>query len=645
MKNWILAGCIFTCGLTSAEQTRPNILWLSTEDISPHLGCYGDPDAITPNLDALAERGMRYSHAFTVAPVCAPNRSSIITGMYPATIGTHHMRAGGEGVERSINPKLHPNIKPFPIYLREAGYYCTNNSKKDYNFAPTNPIWDESSKKAHWKNRSSEDTPFFAVFNYTDTHEGSIRSNPTQFAQKTKRLTEAQRRDPSKLTIPPYHPDTPVVREQWRNIHELITGMDYWVADHLKALDEAGLAENTIVIFWSDHGTGLPRHKRWVYDSGVHVPLIVYAPEKWQKKFDITPGTVVDDLVSSIDLGPSTLNMAGVDIPKHMQGEPFLGTNLPEPREYVFGGRDRMDERYDMIRYVRNKRYKLVVNYMPFKPYLQYTNTAQKSPVHQEYQRLIAEGSLPEGSQWVAKKAKPYLEFYDLESDPHEMSNLMTDSNFPPPGIRDEFRAMAQAHRKWLSGTMDLGIMPEAEMIRLEKEYEFRSNIIGMDDSDGASFIWKAFELVSLPEKAFEQRVNRNEEESMEMLQEAIVTGHPTARYWATLAFSRMPNARDDLATIVTEDESMVVRIAAAQALVSENRYQTYALSILEQGLRDDDEWVRLQAATALDEIGELARPAIPAMTRALGDKHNKYVVRVVNHSLNILESTNNQVR
>jgi uncharacterized sulfatase len=644
MRNWVWILVIFS-GWATAESSRPNILWLSTEDISAHLGCYGDPDAITPNLDALAARGVRYSRAFTVAPVCAPNRSSIITGMYPASIGTHHMRSGGEGVERSIKPKLPPEIKPFPIYLRDAGYYCTNNSKRDYNFEETVEIWDESSKRGHWKNRPSKDTPFFAVFNYTDTHEGSIRSNPQQFAAKTKRLTPDQRRDPSKLTIPPYHPDTPVVRDQWRNIHELITGMDYWVADHLKALEEAGLAENTIVVFWSDHGTGLPRHKRWVYDSGVHVPLIVYAPEKWQKKFDITPGTVVDDLVSSIDLGPSTLNLAGVEIPTHMQGQPFLGADLPEPREYVFGGRDRMDERYDMIRYVRNDRYKLIVNYMAHKPYLQYTNTAQKSPVHQEYQRLISIHALPAGSNWVIQERKPQFEFYDLESDPNEVNNLLVSMEDTNDAQRRILTPLFRIQYEWMRRTGDMGIVPEAELNRLERKHNYRAMATHLEESNSGALVWRAIELVCRSDVDFERVVSSSGAEMMAMLQTAVEVGHPTLRYWATLALGRMPNAQHELATGMTEDESMVVRIAAAQALVGESRYQAYALSILEQGLRDDDEWIRLQAATALDEIGELARPAIPALKAALNDKHNKYVVRVVNHSLNVLEDTNNQVR
>jgi len=644
MRLWIAFTSILISGLTFGEQSRPNILWLSTEDISPHLGCYGDPDAITPNLDALAARGIRYSRAFTVAPVCAPNRSSIITGMYPQTIGTHHMRSGGEGVERSIKPKLPPEIKPFPEYMREAGYYCTNNSKKDYNFESDYIFWNESSKNAHWKNRP-DDAPFFAVFNYGDTHEGSIRSNPKQFAEKTKRLTEEQRRDPAKLTIPAYHPDTPVVREQWKNIHELVTGLDYWVADHLKALEEAGLAENTIIVFWSDHGTGLPRHKRWVYDSGVHVPLIVYVPEKWQKVYDVKPGTVVDDLVSSIDLAPSTLNLAGLEVPKHMQGQAFLGTNLPEPRTYVFGGRDRMDERYDMIRYIRSDRYKMIFNYMPFKPYVQYTNTAQKSPVHQEYQRLIDAGELPKGSEWVTRKTKPVIEFYDLETDPLELTNLAKGGDFEGGGDQKvSFRDMKYAGVHWIwEESRDLAFIPEAELNRLEKEHGYRYAIPGAHAPEDLNLFSLSMTVAIMEQAQFDQDLKGNEDDAMAKLEAALAAESTTIRYWAALGLGRIDDGADRLARVMEEDESVVVRLAAAQSVVVV--HQTEALRVLESGLRDPDEWVRLQAATALDEIGELARPVIPAMKKALNDKHNKYVVRVVNRALNVLEGTNNQVR
>ncbi|MFG0332746.1 MAG: sulfatase-like hydrolase/transferase, partial [Maioricimonas sp. JB049] len=244
--------CWSASSLRAAE--RPNILWLSCEDISPHIGCYGDPHAVTPNVDRLAREGVRYSHAFTTAGVCAPCRSGIITGMYQTTLGTHHMRC---------TAKLPDQIRPFPTYLRQAGYYCTNNSKQDYQFRTPPGTWDESSRRAHWRNRPDASQPFFSVFNFTGCHESGIASE-SKYRDVTEVLDPDQRQDPAALELPPYYPDTPVVREDWKRNYELITAMDDWAGQLIAQLKEDGLFENTIIMFWSDHGVGLPRAKRWV---------------------------------------------------------------------------------------------------------------------------------------------------------------------------------------------------------------------------------------------------------------------------------------------------------------------------------------------------------------------------------------------
>ncbi|MDZ7721432.1 MAG: sulfatase-like hydrolase/transferase [candidate division KSB1 bacterium] len=266
-----------------AGTKKPNILWLSTEDISPHLGCYGYPHAHTPTLDQMAANGIRYSNAFTVSGVCAPNRSTIITGVHANSLGTHHMRSGGEGVEVSHEPPVPNEVRCFSEYLRDAGYYCTNYYKTDYNFDPPDSAWDECSHEAHWKNRPDANMPFFAVFNYTYTHEGSTRFEPGRHQEVTARLTPEQRQgDGFQLdSFPPYYADTRLQRRQWAKYYELITGLDYWIAERLQELEDAGLYDDTIVFFWSDHGVGMPRAKRWLYDSGTHIPLIVHIPEQY----------------------------------------------------------------------------------------------------------------------------------------------------------------------------------------------------------------------------------------------------------------------------------------------------------------------------------------------------------------------------
>ena len=444
----LLAACALVPGVTAAArspdpQRRPNILWISCEDISPDLGCYGDPYARTPHLDRLAAEGVRYTRAFTVAGVCAPSRSAIITGMYPTSIGTHHMRC------RGVPP---PYVKCFTEYLRAAGYYCLNNVKTDYNFPTPLTAWDESSRRAHWRN-CPPDMPFFCVINFTITHESQIRLPDRAFWRRTAALTPAERHDPLRALLPPYYPDTPRVRQDWARYYDLITALDKEVGRVLRELEEDGLADETVVFFWSDHGRGLPRAKRWIYDSGIHVPLIVRWPGK------INPGTVDDRLISLMDLGPTVLSIAGVPIPKHMQGKPFLGPAAEPPRRYVFAARDRMDESYDIIRAVRDKRFKYIRNYEPYRPYAQRIAYMELMPTMQEMRRLHAERKLHGAQRLFFRPTKPKEELYDTWNDPHEVHNLADD-----PAYRDVLLRLRKVHEQWVRETGDLGLVPEGQL-------------------------------------------------------------------------------------------------------------------------------------------------------------------------------------
>ncbi len=436
-----------------ARSRKPlNILWISCEDTSPTYGCYGDPYAVTPNLDKLAAEGTRYTHAFSAYPVCAPSRSSIITGMYPATIGSHHMRS------LAVPP---PEVRCFPEYLRAAGYYCTNNAKTDYNFEAPLTAWDESSNQAHWRNRERADQPFFAVFNLLTTHESQYRDPSQETQRAVERLSF--RHDPAKAPVPPYFPDTPVVRRDLANYYDTVSAMDLQVADLLKQLDEDGLRDNTVVFHWGDHGWGLPRGKRWPYDSGTRVPLLVRGP-------GISAGEVNHDLVSLMDLGPTVLSLAGQAIPKQMQGVPFLGGAKAKAREYVFSARDRMDEAYDMMRAVRDHRFRYIRNYQPGKPYAQHIDYMELMPTMREMRRVYKESLLngPHGSggKLTAAQAKffapekPREELYDSVADPHEIQNLAGDARFA-----QELARLRAVHEQFMRETGDLGEVPEAELV------------------------------------------------------------------------------------------------------------------------------------------------------------------------------------
>ncbi len=453
---------IYLPGRLQAQVTssHPNILWISTEDISPDLGSYGDEYAITPNLDRLAAQGVRYTNAFATAPVCAPSRSAIITGMYATTIGSMHMRS------KAVPPA---GVKAFTEYLRAAGYYCTNNSKTDYNFEappsnrPPDTVWDESSNTAHWRNRSDKSQPFFAVFNIVVTHESQVRAPEDQYRKNTTRLSPEQFHDPAKAKLPPYYPDTPLVRKDWARYYDNMTAMDYLVADLLKQLEDDGLANNTIVFFWGDHGRGLPRSKRFVYDSGLRVPLLVRWPNQ------LKPGTVNDELVCLFDLGPTALSLAGVSIPAHMQARPFLGTQKTVARTYAFAHRDRMDEVHDMARSVMDKQYHYIRNFHPDRPYFQYLDYLEQMPTMREWRRLYKEhhdalsprygkALTPVQLQFMTPE-KPAEELYDVIADPHEIENLATS-----PRHQTILKQMRAELDKWQKETDDLGLVPETEL-------------------------------------------------------------------------------------------------------------------------------------------------------------------------------------
>ncbi len=428
---------------------RPNILWVSFEDTSPFYGCYGDKAARTPNLDKLAADGCRWPNAFSTAGVCAPARSAVITGMYPTSIGTHHMRTThtNEAMPDLPTPYeavLPPHVKCVPEYLRAAGYFCTNCTKTDYQFESPVTAWDELDEKAHWRNRPDPDQPFFAVFNLDDTHESFM------WPEKTPEITF----DPADMTVPPYLPDTLKVREALARVYTRIEQNDQLLGKFLEQLEEDGLADNTLVFHWSDHGP-LPRGKRYPYDAGIHIPMIVRGLE------EIKPGTVSDRLVSTIDLGPTVLSLAGIDIPVHMQGQAFLGGQEAPERKNVFAARDRHDVTYDRVRAVRNKRFKYIRNYYPQQSMTPWVPYLYHNPAMQELWRLHLAGELNETQELFFQTPRPVEELYDTKADPHEINNL---ANIPMFG--NELTRLRSAMNDWQADVGDLGEIPEAEMVR-----------------------------------------------------------------------------------------------------------------------------------------------------------------------------------
>jgi arylsulfatase A-like enzyme len=441
MKIPLFGLLLFFLTFTLHAADRPNFLWISSEDNGPHLGCYGDANAVTPNLDALAARGLRYTRAWSNAPVCAPARTTVISGLYPPSTGAEHMRS---------ETSLPESMKLFPAYLREAGYYTTNASKEDYNLVKTGPVWDESSNKGHWKNRA-EGQPFFAVFNSTISHESQIRNQ----------IDEADRiHDPAKMRVPAYHPDTPEVRRDWAQYYDRLTMMDAQLGGRLREIEEAGLAEDTIIFYWGDHGSGMPRNKRWPYHSGLHVPLIVHVPEKWKHLApdDYAVGGTSDRLVSFVDFAPTMLSLAGLEPKDWMQGSAFAGEFKAEARKFNYGFRGRMDERIDLVRSVTDGRYVYLRHYLPHRIYGQYIDYMFQTSTTRVWRDLFDDGKLNEAQSQFWRE-KPAEELYDLETDRDEVRNLVD--------LPDHAAALAtlrSAHESWEKEIRDVGFLPEAEI-------------------------------------------------------------------------------------------------------------------------------------------------------------------------------------
>lgn len=608
--QWWTAVLLLFCSSVVSAADRPNVLWLTCEDMSPNLGCYGDTYATSPNLDKFAQRSLRYLHVWSNAPVCAPARTTIISGMYPTSLGAEHMRS---------MVRMPPHMKMYPQYLREAGYYCTNNSKEDYNLVKPGQVWDVSSAKAHYKNRKPGQ-PFFAVFNNTITHESQIRRRPHTLVH-----------DPAKVRIPAYHPDTPEVRHDWAQYYDNITTMDRWFGDRLKELADAGLADDTIVFFYSDHGSGMPRSKRWPYNSGLHVPMLIHFPEKWKHLApkDYKPGGTTDRLVGFVDLAPTVLSLAGVKPPDEYQGRAFAGKFEGPPNEYLHGFRGRMDERYDMVRSVRDKRYVFVRNYMPHRVYGQHVSYMFETPTTRVWKRLFDGGTL-NAAQAQFWKPKPAFELYDLQYDPDEVHNLAESSQH-----LDAFDRLHSALGEHIARILDVGFLPEDE---LHNRWPGRTPYnIARDEKERLANARAAANIGS--------RAGRASAKWLHQLGGALVDGSDSAeRYWYAMGI--LNRGKEGVTAIRTElrkalaDASPSVRVVAAEALGRYGNEEDLKKSL--DTLKDlvspkkNGVFVSIAALNALGELGEKARPVLPAIEAAGKEKaeadarYQSYVPRLV---------------
>ncbi|MGJ8691408.1 MAG: sulfatase family protein [Thalassotalea sp.] len=474
--------------LDANKNTKPNILWLVIEDMSPTLPDYGDMTIATPNISRLAKEGIKYTNVYSTSGVCAPSRAALALGMYPSSVGANNMRTTSNTAETGL-PKYGAvppaNAKMLSHYMREQGYYTTNNLKEDYQFkAPAN-AWDESGVYAHWRNRA-KDQPFFSVVNFTTTHESGlfepygIRKVESRhyFSDDAERVAKLPRHPNdktseaetpihlpknTKFTIAPYLPDTPIVQHDYWKMYNNLAETDRQIGAVLTQLEQDGLLENTIIFFYSDHGGPLPRQKRLIYDSGLKVPMIVRFPHKQYA------GNVDDQLISFVDFAPTILSLTGETVPEHMHGQNFINNNsLSEKRQYIHAAADRFDGFTDVIRAVKDKQFKYIRNYRPEQGYYLPVTYREKIPTMQELLRLRAAGELSAAqAQWF-RTSKPVDELFDTINDPHELNNLAGDVKY------SKKLAELQAEMdKWLAEINDTPSLPEAKLV--EKMWQGQS--------------------------------------------------------------------------------------------------------------------------------------------------------------------------
>jgi len=618
------------------NQDKPNILWISTHDTSAwNYGCYGDPYSRTPNIDRLAAEGVRYTHAFTVGPICSPSRTSIYTGMHPTTLGTHHHRSA---VIRPAGVELLPKI------LMDAGYASTKPdedinlylSQEEYeSFYDAGDIWE---KRPAGK-------PFFAYFKLGSPHASVFKLTP-EAARKERShlLRDEELHDQQDAPVPTFVPDTPLFRERMALFYDALTNMDKQVGEILGKLQAHDLTKNTIVVFWADHGSGYPRGKIHAYDDGLHIPLIVKFPEKYRHLAPGAPGTTVDDLVLHMDLAPTALQWAGIPIPDHFQGRTLCGPNKGEVRDFVCSARDRLDNNPEMVRTIRTHQYRYNRNFLPHQPYASFypdggffaavpeAGTPERDfwetsclPDEQKVHDpdgvfllygppiLVEQHGLPQQYQQypIWQDHKPLEELYDIESDPEEIHNLADDPAFSD--IKEELRRKLFG---WMIETADLGLLDETEIVVRAAAYNGVSHQVGVHCDNFARILETA------------DLARRGDEGRKELL---IRLDDPDSavRYWAITGLSSCGVDAETVARIkpLLDDESISVSLAAANCLVCSGE-GAVTIAAFTRSLKSDILWARIRAGAYLSycsrEQLRPMKPLIPALQVA-AEKQNLF--------------------
>ncbi|TWU56639.1 Arylsulfatase [Rubripirellula tenax] len=558
---------------------RPNIVWIMSEDNSADYLRHFDQDgAVAPRIEAMASAGITFDHAFSNAPVCSVARTTLITSCYGPRIGTQFHR-------RIRTVPMPPGLRMFPAYLRDGGYYTSNHSKEDYNAVRAGDVWDDSSKRASWKNRPSDATPFFHVETFADSHESRLHFPASDVESKP---TET---DPSSVGLPPYFPDQPVFRYSVARYHDRMADIDRLVGKVLDELSTAGQLENTFVFYFGDHGGVLPRSKGYVFESGLHVPLVVRVPENFKGLVDRSRGDRAGGFVEFVDFGPTVLNLAGITPPQDVDGKPFLGpgvaANDVDRRNEAFGYADRFDEKYDLVRTIRVGNLKYVRNFEPYYPDGMLNAYRYRMAAYQQWRKLHEEGRLdPVQDQFF--QPKPTEALYDLDSDPDEVNNLADDPSHAADLVRLRNRLVGR-----LKAMPDLSFFPEAVL----SDDEIGSpTVFGQANKEAIADLIDIANLAAMPWAEAEPK-----------LRIALDSQDPWSRYWALAAAASFGKTAASLlpqATARLQDLEPIVVARAAEfvAIVGDQDPRPYVIRALERATSEAEALQILNSAVYLND-------------------------------------------
>jgi N-sulfoglucosamine sulfohydrolase len=614
-------------------QDKPNFLWISNHDSSAwNYGCYGDRFADTPNIDRLAAEGVRYTNAFTAGPICSPSRTSIYTGMHPTTLGTHHHRSA------ILRP---PGVELLNKMLADSGYTCTEPDGDINLYVSREEHNQYLSPSEFWESRP-EGKPFFLYHKLGSSHASVFKLTPDEArTQRSALLEDDELHDPKDVPVPSFVPDTPLFRERMALFYDALTNVDKQVGEILERLESEGERENTVVVFWGDHGTGYPRGKIHAYDDGLRIPLIIRFPEKYQHLAPKSPGATVDDLVLHMDLCATTLHLAGVPVPYHLHSQKLCGSERDEPRDFVCGARDRLDNSPEMIRTIRTKQYRYTRNFLPHQPYASFypdggffasiptEGTKERDfwetsclPGEQKIHDpdgvflmygppvMIREQGLPGRYQEypVWQERKPVEELYDTQNDPEAIRNLADDPTF------DEVKeALREKLFGWMIETEDLGLIEETEIVLRAAGYDGVSREVGVQ-CDNFARILETADLARLGEPGRKALMGRLDDPDS------------AVRYWAVTGLSTFDfdNKAIERLKPLLDDESISVCLAAADYLTRAGEGST-AITAFARGLESDILWARLRAGAYLSyctrEQLRPMKPLISILRKATGNQ------------------------